>query len=117
MTKENGFIKYDLEVTENKDCIHNLDVDELIAHVAECYNKIDNLTLQLESVTNRVGRKPDGRKTEVLDLLKKNDSITIVEISERIGITTKNVSSQLTYLRQEGHNICTDSNGRKFLVK
>ena len=112
MTKENSFTKYDLEVTENEDCIHNLDVDELIAHVTECYNEIDNLKLQLESVKNKV-----GRKSEVLELLKNNDSITIVEMSERLGISTKNVSSQLTYLRQEGCNICTDSNGRKFLVK
>jgi biotin operon repressor len=112
MTKENSFTKYNLE--EKEDCVYKLGVDELISHISECYNEIDNLTLQIKI---KAGRKSDGRKTEVLDLLKNNDSITIVEISERIGITTKNVSSQLTYLRQEGHNICTDSNGRKFLVK
>lgn len=73
---------------------------------------IENLESQLESLKN--GK---GRKAEVLELLRSNDAITIVAMSERLGISTKNVSSQLTYLRQEGYNICTDVNGKKFLIE
>lgn len=73
---------------------------------------IGSLEVQIESL-----KSGKGRKAEVLELLKSNESITIVAIAERLGISTKNVSSQLTYLRQEGHNICTDVNGRKFLIE
>jgi biotin operon repressor len=82
-----------------------LSKDELIA-------KIEALESQIENMKN--GK---GRKAEVLELLRTNEAITIVAMSERLGISTKNVSSQLTYLRQEGYNICTDVNGKKFLVE
>ena len=71
---------------------------------------------ELEQIILNLQNKK-GRKFEVLELLKTNTSISIVEISERLGISTKNVSSQLTYLREEGYNVCTNSQGRKFLVE
>jgi biotin operon repressor len=83
----------------------NMTKEELVALV-------ETLQAQIESIKN--GK---GRKAEVLELLKTNEAITIVAMAERLGISTKNVSSQLTYLRQEGFNICTDVNGKKFLVK
>lgn len=73
---------------------------------------VETLQSQIEALKN--GK---GRKAEVLELLRTNDAITIVAMSERLGISTKNVSSQLTYLRQEGFNICTDVNGKKFLIE
>lgn len=101
------FKKYDLEISNDENCIHNLDVDELIQHVKECYVELENLKTKTKT----------SRKSEVLELLKTNTSISIVEIAERLNISTKNVSSQLTYLREEGYNVCTNSQGRKFLVE
>lgn len=79
--------------------------EELVARVEE----LEQIVLNLQN--------KKGRKFEVLELLRSNTSISIVEISERLGISTKNVSSQLTYLREEGYNVCTNSQGRKFLVE
>lgn len=79
--------------------------EELVARVEELEQIVSNL------------QNKKGRKFEVLELLRSNTSISIVEISERLGISTKNVSSQLTYLREEGYNVCTNSQGRKFLVE
>ena len=45
-----------------------------------------------------------GRKSQVLDLLKSGYD-TIEAIAEKLNIQTKNVSSQLTYLRKDGHII------------
>ena len=78
----------------------------------DLYTLIFELEEKLESAkTNK------GRKSEVLDLLRNNKTMTIVEMAERLGISAKNVSSQLTYLRQEGYNICTNAQGRKFIVE
>jgi len=72
---------------------------------------IMNLTQQLEASSK------DGRKSQVLELLRENTTISILEISSRLGISTKNVSSQLTYLRSDGYQIFTDPNGRKCLFE
>jgi predicted transcriptional regulator len=94
-----------LEVTEAR-------YNEMCKLIDDQAEQIEVLKAQIENMKN--GK---GRKAEVLQLLKENDAITIVAMSERLGISTKNVSSQLTYLRQEGFNICTDVNGKKFLVE
>jgi biotin operon repressor len=70
-----------------------------------------NLTQQLEASSK------DGRKSQVLELLRENKTISILEISSKLGISTKNVSSQLTYLRSDGYAIFTDPNGRKCLFE
>lgn len=85
--------------------LEEMEVEDLYELIIDLEAKIDNL------------KNGKGRKAEVLELLKENEAITIVAMSERLGISTKNVSSQLTYLRQEGFNICTDVNGKKFLVE
>ena len=77
---------------------------------------IDGQEQQILELTIKLESKQSGRKSQVLDILKSHSPITIVAISERLGISTKNVSSQLTYLRQDGFNICTNVNGKKFLV-
>lgn len=79
---------------------------------SELIETIETLNSQIEALRNKA-----GRKAEVLEILRTSSPITIVAIAERLGISTKNVSSQLTYLRQENHNICTDVNGKKFLVE
>jgi predicted ArsR family transcriptional regulator len=56
-----------------------------------------------------------GRKEEVLKVLQEQGPISILGIAELLNISTKNVSSQLTYLRRAGHRIATKSDGRKFI--
>ena len=71
-----------------------------------------NIIVELQE---RPNTKTDGRKEEVLRVLKERGPISIMDIAEAIGISTKNVSSQLTYLRKDGHAIATKSDGRKFI--
>jgi len=59
--------------------------------------------------------KGEGRKEEVLRILKEEGKISIVDISKRLNISAKNVSSQLCYLKKEGIKIGTSSDGKKFI--
>lgn len=58
--------------------------------------------------------RPAGRKDAVLDILKQGPA-SIQEMSDQIGISTKNVSSQLSYLRKDGYIVHTDHEGRKYI--
>jgi len=70
-----------------------------------------DLQIQLENARNS-----SGRKSQVLELLKEYSSISILEIAKKLSISTKNVSSQLTYLRTDGYKIFTDNHGKKVLM-
>ena len=85
--------------------------EELINALEDKEQIIADLLVKLESSKNN-----DGRKTQVLDLLKNNGSMSILDISKELNISTKNVSSQLTYLRTDGYQIFTDPKGRKVLM-
>lgn len=57
-----------------------------------------------------------GRKSEVRKLLEENkEGISIIEIGERLGMSNKNVSSILSYLRKDGLRLGTRSDGRKYI--
>lgn len=60
-----------------------------------------------------------GRKAEVRELLEqaREEGISIAEIAERMGISNKNVSSILTYLKKDGLKLLTRSDGRKVIEK
>lgn len=58
-----------------------------------------------------------GRKEELIDLLSKEGRLNIKEIGGKMGISAKNVSSLLMYLKKDGVRICTDCEGRKFIEK
>ena len=58
-----------------------------------------------------------GRKEELVGLLKEDGRLNIKEIGEKMGISAKNVSSLLMYLKKDGVRICTDCEGRKFIEK
>ena len=83
--------------------------EELIRVIEDQEQIILDLQTRLQAKSN------GGRKKEVLELLKSHESISIVEMSKELGISTKNVSSQLTYLRTDGYKVFTDNVGRKFL--
>lgn len=57
-----------------------------------------------------------GRKSEVRKLLEENkEGISIIEIGEKLGMSNKNVSSILSYLRKDGMKLGTRSDGRKYI--
>lgn len=60
-----------------------------------------------------------GRKSEVRKLLEESgdEGISIVEIGERLGMSNKNVSSILSYLRKDGMKLMTRSDGRKVIER
>lgn len=59
--------------------------------------------------------KKIGRKDEVLEVLIGKGKVSVSEISKIVGISCRNVSSQLSYLRKDGYNIATNSKGFKFI--
>ena len=69
----------------------------------------------LENKISKVQVKQTGRKEQVLRILFASGHVTVDAIAQRLGISARNVSSQMTYLRRDGHAIATDSLGRKFL--
>ena len=57
-----------------------------------------------------------GRKSEVRKLLEENkEGMSIIEIGEKLGMSNKNVSSILSYLRKDGLRLGTRSDGRKYI--
>lgn len=83
---------------------------ELIEILNERDSLIEEQILIIESSKNRTSK----RKQEVLELLMSRP-ISIYDMSIELDITNKNVSSQLCYLKKDGHLICTNSSGCKFL--
>jgi len=59
--------------------------------------------------------KTGGRKEQVLKCLKEGVD-TIEAIAAKLDINTKNVSSQLTYLRKDGHKIISISAGGQSIL-
>ena len=76
--------------------------------MAHLYDKIEAKVVTVE--------KP-GRKSEVLALLQSHTAISIPQMAKTLGITERNISSQLSYLRKDGHLIGTNSRGWKVLEK
>jgi biotin operon repressor len=89
----------------------NIDgMNELFEIVDNAFHVIAELEAQLEQKSQNV-----GRKQQVLEILETQGPLTIKDIASKLHISTKNVSSQLTYLRTDGYEIFTDNNGKKFL--
>ena len=91
--------------------LKKMNKEELIQECEDQMQIILDLQMRLESSNNGM-----GRKAQVLEVLRNNSAISIVKIAEKLGITTKNVSSQLTYLRSDGYKIFTDNHGKKVLM-
>jgi len=85
---------------------------ELIKELENQSQIILDLQVKLQN-----SKSSDGRKFQVLELLREFGSLSILDISEKLKISTKNVSSQLTYLRTDGYQIFTDPRGRKVLYE
>ena len=85
--------------------------EELIRRIENQEQIILDLQTKLENSKNN-----ENRKSQVLELLRTNESLSILDISQKLNISTKNVSSQLTYLRTDGYQIFTNPVGRKVLM-
>ena len=86
--------------------------DELVLEIEVKDQLILDLQIKLEKNQNN-----SSRKSQVLEMLRSKESCSILEISEELKVSTKNVSSQLTYLRSDGYQIFTNPVGRKVLVE
>jgi len=85
--------------------------EELIRELESQEQIILDLQTKLENSKNN-----ENRKSQVLELLRTNESLSILDIAQKLNISTKNVSSQLTYLRTDGYQIFTNPVGRKVLM-
>lgn len=85
--------------------------EELIKTIEDQNQVILDLQVRLENSSN--GSK---RKSQVLELLREHSTISIMDMATKLGISAKNVSSQLTYLRTDGYKIFTDNHGKKVLM-
>jgi biotin operon repressor len=86
--------------------------------VEELNEMIEELEGMLVCLEERLSKKvivKEGRKDEVLNLLKEKGRISVKDLGKLIGISERNISSQLSYLRKDGILIGTDSKGRKFI--
>lgn len=87
-------------------------IEALNVHYAE---RVDALMATIQELEDKLSRKrTDGRKEEVLALLQTKP-MSIYDMSEALNISNKNVSSQLCYLKKDGHRIATNADGQKFL--
>ena len=89
----------------------NMERDEMMEMIDYQSQIILDLQVRLESSKNG-----QNRKSQVLEILRTHSSISIVDIAKKLGISAKNVSSQLTYLRTDGYKVFTDNHGKKVLM-
>jgi len=71
---------------------------------------IEKLKMENENLLKKVSNKK-GRKEEVLELIREKGKISIKELGEVIGISERNVSSQLSYLRNDEYKFGKNSKG------
>lgn len=91
--------------------------EKRIFELEEKIIELEGMNLELLVKIEKMG-SGKGRKTEVLEVLRNNGlGISVKKISEELGISCKNVSSQLSYLRGDGYEIWSNGKGDKVLVE
>lgn len=92
--------------------------NELTQEQLERMNKKDLILLIQEATEqlNQRRKQKSNKKYDALAILQRGEPISILDISNEMNISTKNVSSLLCYLRKDGHTIHTDDQGRKYLL-
>ena len=76
---------------------------------------IEHLTTAIAIINERKEQR-SNKKFLVLEILNRNHPISILDISNELNISTKNVSSLLCYLRKDGITIHTNEKGEKYIV-
>ena len=94
-------------------------ITELTQEQMEKMNKKELIkTLsQAISMLNERKEQRSNKKFVVLEILKRGHPISILDISNELNISTKNVSSLLCYLRKDGVTIHTNEKGEKYIVE
>ena len=82
------------------------------AQLAEMVEKLEAENLALKASRKR----GSGRKLELLEVLADGPA-SILDISNRMGVSTKNVSSLKCYLRKDGWGLINDEDGNTKLTK
>lgn len=85
--------------------------DDLIELVTE----FECLVHWLEDKFSKGKAFKTGRKEQVLNILKRGEAVSILDIATEIGITSRNVSSQLSYLRDDSIEIIKIGRGKGLL--
>ena len=92
----------------------------------ELVELVRDMECVLNWMENKIGKGKGfkkSRKEEVLEIWEEGKRVFVGDIAKRLGITSRNVSSYLTYIRRDfknaknGWEIMTDTKGRKLLVK
>ena len=93
-------------------------VTELTREMMEKMNKKELIEHLNQAITMLNERKEQrsNKKFLVLEILKRGHPISILDISNELEISTKNVSSLLCYLRKDGITIHTNEKGEKYIV-
>lgn len=108
----------DEEITVSQDATNveeRMELGPALPTVEELLARVATLEAEKQALASKVMEAKPGRKSEVLDYLQKHGHVRVSSIAAALGISERNVSSQMTYLRKEGHSIATDSRGYKFL--
>lgn len=121
----NKMSTYKMKRIHQMKTINEMNKTELTEYASNLQSQLDEMNVSLidkDDLINELQSKleassKDGRKSQVLNILREYKTISILEISKLLSISTKNVSSQLTYLRSDGYMIFTDHKGRKMLIE
>ena len=121
MEKENAMEvkEMEMEMEKRNDAAVELmweDITEKLRGMRWDNEKIKELRAFVKGLKLERGEE-GGRKEELIELLNIEGRLSIKDISSRMGISAKNVSSLLMYLKKDGVRICTDCEGRKFIEK
>ncbi len=84
----------------------------------KCENceKLDAMIVELTGKVKALESKSKGRKGEVLNVIQEAGEISIEAIGSRVGIESKNVSSVLSGLRNEGNVFLSFRVGKENLI-
>lgn len=121
MSKKNTKVNVSSEAIEviknGQDSIEVMDT--LLARVKELEEALAKAKQDNETLVKAKAAAGQGseRKSQVLELLKERGPISIKGMATVLNTTTRNVSSVLTGLRNNGYVIHTDGIGQKYLVE
>lgn len=107
------------EVMEEK-VMERVEIIEMVKNFVENMENEERKEFLKElSKEIRVSFGDEGRKGEVRKLLEESgeEGISIVEMGERLGVSNKNISSILSYLKKDGLKLMTKSNGKKVIER
>jgi len=82
------------------------------AELIEMISNLEKENLQLKASRKR----GSGRKLELLEVLAEGPA-KIIDIADKMGVSTKNVSSLKCYLRKDGWGLINDEEGRTKITK